>query len=251
MKNILNKIQFLIQFRFFLTFLSGFFFGFLFSFLLYIFFLIKNFNKKFQVSPTQNNDLDQKKMFSLIKETQKKFLKDIKKEKDEYIFLLFKNIKEMALKVSSNFYPHSRYPYLELTIEESLSLIKYIHERIDNLFQKKIIFMFKKITLRKIFVLRKKMIDKKYIYKFKKTNKIFNIFTNTINIFNPFYWFKKIFLNNFYNILINKIGCSIIFILGEEFYKIYSKQLFDSSEEKNLDIFLEDLQKIMVQEEKI
>ncbi|KAB8121938.1 MAG: hypothetical protein BGWL_c1640 [Candidatus Phytoplasma cynodontis] len=249
MKNILSQIQFLMQFRFFLSFFSGFFFGFIFSFLFYLFFFIKNFNKEFKVSKTQNDDLDYDKMLLLIKETQKNFLKNLKKDKDEYIFFLFKNIQEMTLKVASSFYPNSNYPYLELTIEESLTLVKYIHQRIDELFNKKIIFMFKKITLRKIFLFRQKIIKKKYIRKFKKTNKILNIFTNTLNILNPFHWLKKIFLNNLYNILVNKIGCAIIFILGEEIYKIYSKKLFESNDKQNLDDFLEDLQKKIDQEE--
>nr|WP_153368889.1 hypothetical protein [Candidatus Phytoplasma sacchari]KAB8122742.1 hypothetical protein F2B49_00740 [Candidatus Phytoplasma sacchari] len=248
MKKILNKIQFLMQFRFFISFFAGLFFGFIFSFLFYLFFLIKNFNKDFKISKVQNNDLDKKKMFSLIKETQNKFLKDIEQKNDEYIFFLFNNIKALTLKISSSFYPNSDYPYLELTIEESLALIKYIHKRIELLFEKKIIFMFKKITLRKIFIFRKKMIEKKYIRKFKKTNKLLNIFNNTINIINPFHWMKKIFLNNLYNTLINKIGCSIISISGEEIYKVYSKKIFEYEDEKKIDLFLEELQKKMDQE---
>ncbi|WP_457916063.1 hypothetical protein [Candidatus Phytoplasma sacchari] len=248
MKKILNKIQFLMQFRFFISFFAGLFFGFIFSFLFYLFFLIKNFNKDFKISKVQNNDLDKKKMFSLIKETQNKFLKDIEQKNDEYIFFLFNNIKSLTLKISSSFYPNSDYPYLELTIEESLALIKYIHKRIELLFEKKIIFMFKKITLRKIFIFRKKMIEKKYIRKFKKTNKLLNIFNNTINIINPFHWMKKIFLNNLYNTLINKIGCSIISISGEEIYKVYSKKIFEYEDEKKIDLFLEELQKKMDQE---
>ncbi|WBL31600.1 hypothetical protein [Candidatus Phytoplasma sacchari] len=248
MKKILNKIQFLMQFRFFISFFAGLFFGFIFSFLFYLFFLIKNFNKDFKISKVQNNDLDKKKMLSLIKETQNKFLKDIEQKNDEYIFFLFNNIKALTLKISSSFYPNSDYPYLELTIEESLALIKYIHKRIELLFEKKIIFMFKKITLRKIFIFRKKMIEKKYIRKFKKTNKLLNIFNNTINIINPFHWMKKIFLNNLYNTLINKIGCSIISISGEEIYKVYSKKIFEYEDEKKIDLFLEELQKKMDQE---
>ncbi|KXT29191.1 hypothetical protein AXA84_0279 [Candidatus Phytoplasma oryzae] len=240
--NIFSKIQLLLQFRVFLVFFSGFFFGFIFSFLLYIFLFIKKINKDQNNNLIPKNNLKSQEMMNLIKDTQNNFVKDIEKKNDEYIFFLLKNSKELILKISSSFYPKSNFPYLEFTIEESLSLIQYIHKRIDELFQKKIIFMFRKITLRRIFLLRQRMINKKNIDKLKKTNKLWNMFSNVINVINPFYWLKKVFLNNLYNVLINHIGCAIISILGEEVYKIYSKTLFQS--EKNIiDNFLEDLQK--------
>jgi hypothetical protein len=240
-KFIFSKTKFFLHFNFFITFFVGMSCGIFCSFLIYLFLFLKNFNKNYKKNKTKNNNLDEQKMNLLIKETQDNFIKDIKQNKDKYMFFLFKNSKELILKVANSFFPNSNYPYLELNIEESLVLIHYIHNRIDKLFEQKILLIFKKTTLRQIFLLRKKIIEKKYISKFKKTNKTISIFSNLVNFINPFHWFKKIFFKTFYNTIMNKIGCAIILIIGEEVYKIYSKTLFKS--EQNIENLLEELKK--------
>lgn len=224
-------------------FFSGLFCGCVICVLIYIFYLLKNFNKKFYSLKIEKDDLKHFRLKELILKTQNQFTNDIQQKKDDFFKALLRNSQNLAFQISVDFYPNSPFPYLELTIDESLVLIKYIHERIEKLFDQKIIFIFKKMTLRRILTLKQKLIDKKYIEKTKKTNKIVNICFNTINIFNPFHWTKKIFLNKVYKIIFNKIGHSIILIVGEELYKIYSKQLFkcDEDVEKDLNDFLNEL----------
>lgn len=224
-------------------FLSGLFCGCFICVLIYIFYLLKNFNKKFYSLKIEKDDLKYSHLKELILKTQNQFTNDIQHKKNDFFKALLHNSQNLAFQISIDFYPNSPFPYLELTIDESLVLIKYIHERIEKLFDQKIIFIFKKMTLRRIFTLKQKLIDKKYIEKTKKTNKIANICFNTINIFNPFHWAKKIFLKNVYKSIFNQIGRSIILIVGEELYKIYSKQLFkcDEDVEKDLNDFLNEL----------
>ncbi|MFR0367727.1 hypothetical protein [Candidatus Phytoplasma palmae] len=239
---------FWIQIRTFTAFFIGLFCGFLLFSLMYLFFIIKNFNKTFHQLKVKNNKLTNEQMNEFIIKAQQKFKKDIKKDKNDYIFSLWRNIHELTYKISSSFFPDSEFPYLELTIDESLVLIKYLHHRIEELFQKRIIFVFKKMTLRRIFTLKKQLVDKKYIDNFKKTNKCINLVSNTLNLFNPFHWTKKIFFNTFYETIISKIGCSIIVITGEEVYKIYSKTLFTA--DQNLNKILATLEKEILKKNK-
>ncbi|KND62749.1 hypothetical protein [Candidatus Phytoplasma phoenicium] len=227
----------------FLIFFSGFFCGFFICFLIYIFCLLKNFNKKFYSLKTENNEKKYSQVNDLILKTQNQFTKDIQQKKNEFFDSLLRNSQSLALQIACDFYPNSPFPYLELTIDESLALIKYIHERIEKLFDQKIIFIFKKMTLRRIIILKQKLIDQKYIEKTKKTHKLLNICLNTVNCFNPLHWTKKLFLNKIYKTIFNKIGCAIILIVGEELYKVYSKQLFKGEQDttQELQNFLDEL----------
>ncbi|TVY12227.1 hypothetical protein [Candidatus Phytoplasma pini] len=217
----------------FFSFSAGLFCGFLLFGLLYIIFVIKKISSGFNNLGTENDILNNQEMENLIKKTQLDFIEDIKKNKDDYLKFLWQHIKNLTLTTSSSFYPKSQYPYLELTLDESLALIRYLHDRIEFLFQQKIISIFKKMTLKNFFILKTNLVDKKYFDKAKKVNKFANFISNTVNILNPFHWIKKIFFRFFYDTLINKIGCAIILIVGEEVYKIYSKKIFQSEQDIN------------------
>ncbi|MEZ0180236.1 hypothetical protein ['Camptotheca acuminata' phytoplasma] len=229
----------------FTTFVFGLFSGFIMFFLLYLFSVFRSFNKKFSAKQSLNDKFTDEDMKELISKTQQKFKEYNKKKLDNYIPSLFENCKNLILETSSNLYPDSQHPYLELTMDECLSLIQYLHDRIDELFDKKIISFFKSVTLNKIMIYKKKLVDKQYIKKYKKTNKFLGTISNVVNLINPFHWTKKIFFKFFYNKIFNKIGEALILILGEEVYKIYSKKIFESDLDIN-DIFNElqnDLQK--------
>lgn len=224
----------LIKFQIFTAFFAGLIIGFTIFSLLYLYSVLKNLNKqKNKIKDIKNDKLSNEEMNKLIKKKQKIFRKDIKKNPNDYMPSLLNNCKNLILEASSIFYPNSPFPYLEITIEEGLTLIKYLHDRLENLFDKKIIFYFRKMTLRQIFVLKQKLIDKKYLKKYQKTNKILNFVSNTLNCFNPFHWAKKIFIKLAYSKILDKIGCAIILIIGEEIYQIYSKKMFTPTQNIN------------------
>ncbi|AYJ01276.1 hypothetical protein CWO85_01910 [Candidatus Phytoplasma ziziphi] len=231
------------NFRFFISFFAGLISGFIFFSLVYLFSILRNFNKNIYQTENKNDKLSNEDMNELIKEKQAIFKQDIKKKPDDYISSLLFNCKNLILEVSSTFYPKSEFPYLELNIKESLALIQYVHDRLDSLFNKKIIFYFKKMTLKQIFVLKQKLVDKKYVQKYRKTRKIYNIFSNTLNLLNPFHWVKTTFMKIFYDKIIIKIGCSIITIMGEEIYQVYSKKIFET---QNIDDILNELEKDII-----
>jgi hypothetical protein len=66
-----------------------------------------------------------------------------------------------------------------------------------------------------------------------------------LNAVNPVYWFRKLTKETALNIIVVRIGLSIIAITGEETYKIYSKKVFNVEKtiETGVDDIYEDLKK--------
>ena len=106
----------------------------------------------------------------------------------------------------------------------------------------------KKIKLSTILALgdTKKAIDDSSLMKLTKkyqVMKIVNAIKGVLNIFNPIYWARRTFLNSALDFAINKLCLSIIGIVGEEVYKIYSKRVFE--EERVIDTQVDELVKSM------
>ncbi|MDO8054137.1 hypothetical protein OC707_01570 ['Opuntia sp.' phytoplasma] len=215
------------QLKFLGIFLAGFSAGGVTFSLIYLFFIVKNFNKDFKISFNKEEDLaENEKVNKLIKKHQLMFLDKTQENPQKYIEILFQEIKKLTLEIATIFYPKSTSPCLELNLGETLLLIEYLHKRIDILFQNKILCIFKRMTLRQIMVLKFKLINKKYLKKIQKTNKVMNFLSTSVNLINPFYWARKLFLQRLYHVLLDKIGLAIILISGEEIYKVYSKKIF-------------------------
>ncbi|MDV3205215.1 MAG: hypothetical protein Q8899_00380 [Weeping tea tree witches'-broom phytoplasma] len=227
------------QFKIFGVFAAGCFSGVVLCLLGYLFLVVKNFNKSFKIALKKKHISIDDKINSLIKQHQNNFLNQIHHKKDDYILVLFDEACRLTLNIASNYHSSSPFPHLELTLGETLSLVEYLHKRIDGLFKNKVLCIFKKMSLRQIFTLKQKLIDKKYIQKMKKTNKLFNVVSGSLNLINPFHWIKKIFFHHIYNMLFEKIGIAILLILGEEVYQIYSKKIFTS--DQNLESYLNEL----------
>ena len=58
--------------------------------------------------------------------------------------------KDLAFDIASKFYPKSKYPYLELTVDETLVLAHYVTNRLDELFKSKLLKLLRGVTLRRI-----------------------------------------------------------------------------------------------------
>ncbi|MGA0448030.1 MAG: hypothetical protein ACLTFB_01505 [Candidatus Phytoplasma pyri] len=232
-----NIIDFLIN-KFFplMHYFLGFITGIIFCILFYFLFFLKKVKNEIQKSSVVEVNLTKKEAKSLIKKFSDKFKDEIKINKDEYMDILLNNLKMLSYEIVVGFYPNSPYPYFELTIEESLLLFKYINKRLDKLFENRILKIFRHMTLRKIFVLKKMFIEKSIIKRYKKTQKKITVFSNVINLVNPFYWFKKLVLEQSMQIIFSKLGESIIIIFGEEMYKIYSKKMFSYQEKSEEDL---------------
>ncbi|AGL90368.1 Conserved hypothetical protein [Candidatus Phytoplasma australiense] len=224
------------QFNFFITYISGFVSGLVFAFFIYFFLALRRIEKDFAKGRPAKKDVNRDTIIELIDAKGKDFKAKIKKDKDNFGNLLLASLKELTLEIPKHFYPDSKYPYLELTIEESLILMLYINKRIDNIFQNKILRIFRKMTLKRIFVIRGAIVKKNIVQKYQKTKKVVNTFGNVKNFLNPFHWIKKLVFDKPLELIFIQIGVSLISITGEEFYKIYSKKIFEPENDVEQDL---------------
>jgi uncharacterized radical SAM superfamily Fe-S cluster-containing enzyme len=164
----------------------------------------------------------------------------ITQAKDNYKLLKtseVKGIKENAYKesvltlvnnIASKCFPDSKKPLQELSIDESLLLAKYVIQRIEEILDKKVVRIVKKLTVKQIVTLltTKKKIDNNALVKeAKKVSKIAKIGLTIVNtITKPF----KLIGTGTKNLILNKIMLVTFDIIGEETYKIYTKQAMKS-----------------------
>ncbi|MBS2126374.1 hypothetical protein J8J04_01530 ['Fragaria x ananassa' phyllody phytoplasma] len=219
------------QFIFFLSYFFGFISGFIFFGVFYCYLSLRKVQQNFAHSKPEKSDIDEKTIIQLIENKKQFFKTKMKQDKDNFGNLLLMSVKELILEIVKQFYPNSQYPYLELTIDESLVLILYINQRIDSVFQNKILTLFRKMTLKRIFVIRETIVNKNILQKVQKVKKITNTFNNVKNLINPFHWIKKVIFDKPLELIFIQIGISLISITGEEFYKIYSKKIFNNEDD--------------------
>ena len=143
--------------------------------------------------------------------------------------------------IATLYYPTSKYPLYELTIEEMILFLHYLSNRIDEVFDHPILKPFKKISVSKIFEIidTKKRIDENKIVKATKK-------AHAVKIINPIHWFKKLVVNSTISFATRKISLIIIDIVADESNKTYSKKIFDkekSIREMEIEQILEELEK--------
>lgn len=147
-------------------------------------------------------------------------------------------IKRISLQLINDiakvYYPDSKYPIYEISIEELIILANYITERIENVFQGRILRKVEKIKISTIFNFldkKKQIEDSKIVKAAEKTHigSIAKMTSNVLNAVNPVHWIKKTMISGSINIGTNKIANIIIDIVGNETAKVYSKNLFNDS----------------------
>ena len=148
--------------------------------------------------------------------------------------ILGKKLFEVINKIANEYYPNSKYPLYELTIEELILFSYYLSNRISEIFDKPLLAPFKKISVAQIFNIldtKKKIEETKAIKAIKKTKitKIGSILMTATKYANPVYWFKKLFVGTTINFATRKIALLIIDIVADETNKTYSKSIFDKA----------------------
>lgn len=146
--------------------------------------------------------------------------------------------------IARKFFPKSKRPLAELTIDEILELSIYVSNRINSILDRPALRLLKKLKLSTLLALgdAKKVIDDSSLMKMTKKyklKKVFDAVMGALNIFNPVYWARRIFINTAVDLALNKLCLSVIGIVGEETYKIYSKRVFE--EERYIDTNVGDI----------
>ena len=165
-------------------------FGFFLLLLIYLYAVLKSLNKGLKLRHADETDIDEEEIKWLIDDAQAQFKdKDLRNEVG-YATHLQNIAAELTVDISKKFYPKSKYPYLELTVDESLNLAHYITDRIEILLQGKILRMTRGLTLARISELNDtttKIDQNKFVKAAKKYSNITNTADAVMNAVNPVY----------------------------------------------------------------
>lgn len=248
--NILLNINDLLNWQTLLVLLSGIFLGFIIFGLIYLYAVVRSLSSKVRTKKVEEEDVDEQEIRWLIKDAQKTFNDKKIRDEEGYATLLSQLTKDLSNDIASKFYPSSKYPYLELTIDETILLIGYISKRFDELMSKRILKLFRGLTINQLIIAKdtKDSFDNHRIVKGIKKRGVAEVvkgFLTAINIVNPVHWIRKS-IGKVSDLIFVKIGLAIIGIAGEETYKIYSKKVFD--EEKTIDTGIDDLYRDLAEE---
>ena len=211
--------------------------------MLYALFVIGSLrNKKFLIK-TDNDDLTTTEVKQMIIDCQSTF-KDSALRGDLSRVAHCKNLcVSLAYGIATRFYPKSKHPLLELSIDEVMMLTIYIENRIDEILNRKGIRLLKKLKISSIVEFTQKtnkVMDSKAFKITKEVNTTLNAVKKIINVVNPAWWFRKLVIDNTINVITNKMCLVVIAVVGEETYKIYSKTVFNKEVdfESNVDEIL-------------
>ncbi|MGI6771389.1 MAG: hypothetical protein ACOX5Y_03060 [Acholeplasmataceae bacterium] len=230
------------------AFFSGILMGFFLLFLLYLLAVLKGMNKEMKSKKVEESDVDINEIYWLIGDSKNRFKILEKEKKQSTIKNVYDISNELAHNIASKFNPTSKKPLQELTIDESLVLVRYISNRIDELLSSKILKLFRGMTIKKILEIKNtgQKITESKIYKTAAGAKLGKMM-QALKVVNPFYWIKKGTVNQAIKIILRKISLNSIQIVGEETYKIYSKQIFESPVDPELS--MEELEEYIITEE--
>lgn len=244
-------MPFEISFAGFINFFFGIFTGMIAFSAIYVYLLVRGKNINVEDIKRPTIDVDVEDLELMIRDKQELFKKERKASAHnagKYTFLLgYELIEEIA----EYFFPESKYPMLELSVNELLNLNHYITNRIDKLLEKPILKNTKNIRITKIieFLDKKKALEETKVAKAAKklrVGKVVKYGGAVLNVINPVYWFRKLVINTSVDVMTKKVCVVVIGIIGEETVKVYSKKIFDAPveidfvEKEMKSLFLED-----------
>lgn len=221
-----------------IAFLIGIGIGFILFGIIYAIMVLVSLKSKKYVVSVQNTDITDEEILLIINNTQKAFKdKELKGAKPSISYasdLIMNLVKD----ISRKFYPKSKRPFAELSVDEILSLLVYVSKRLDTILDRPALRLLKRVKLSTILGLGdvKKVVDESSLMKLTrkyKLKKVFNTIKGALNIVNPLYWVRKLIIDTSLNVAIRQLCLAVIGIVGEETYKIYSKRVFN--EEKIID----------------
>lgn len=221
------------------SFLIGILFGVSLLALLYSLLVVSSIKSKKYVVKTKNETVTDEEIMEIINNATLQFKDKSLKGAKNTIGYCWNICSNLTQDIARKFFPKSKRPFAELSVDELLLLAIYISNRINELIDRPGLRLVKKVKLSTILALgdAKNAIDASEFMKMTKKYKIMKMVDTVkgaLNVLNPVYWFRKTIMNTTLDFAVNKLCLAVIEIVGEETYKIYSKRVFD--EEKNLDL---------------
>ncbi len=212
-----------------ISFIVGILMGFLLMLLIYTLAVISSLKTKNFFAKTEQDDLTTAEVKDMVLRAQTSYKdKELRADTGRVSFC-YQLCKDLAYGIAVRFYPQSKYPFLELSINEITMLTGYITDRVNELLNHKGIRMFRKLKISTIVNISTKTKDIEASKAFQTTvvlSKSLSKAKYVLNIFNPLNWGKKLVMDNLFNKIMDKICLVTLAIVGEETYKIYSKKVF-------------------------
>lgn len=207
--------------------------GFIILFLIYLLYVLINIKKDKKIIKSEKY-IETSEIIKRIELTKKAF-KEKKTKGSKSISYTYDLCAKLVIDTASDFFPNSKHPLFELSIDEMVLLIEYIRKRIDEVLDYKGISFLRKIKVSTLLNMAdtKKILEENEIIKATKRYKLKSTYEaakKVINLINPLWWAKKLVIDGTFNILINKMCLVVIGIVGEETYNIYSKKVFLNDE---------------------
>ncbi|HOO43692.1 MAG TPA: hypothetical protein PKU69_01355 [Bacillota bacterium] len=207
--------------------------------------------KKTKIRISKGVPLDDKAVMEMIDAKQKQLENTVRITDNGYFKVALDLSFELSQEIARYYFPDSRYPLYELSIQELLTLNYYITKRFDELMNGKFFKLFKNYRISSIIDLlnTKKKINNSKLMQITRKIKLQQIYSASravLNYANPIYWFRKLAIKPT-TVLVTKEICKyIIMIFGEETNKIYSKAIFN--QEDNEDEIMNQMEKLIESE---
>lgn len=146
--------------------------------------------------------------------------------------------KSLITNIATLYYPESRFPIYEITIDEAIELAKYLSSRITDILNYNGLKMIRKFNINTIISVKDFSFEIKesaFVQKMQNmhVNKILFGCKVLINIVNPIYWVRKLIVNTSFDVVTRKLCLAVIQIVGEESYNVYSKGFLKKENELN------------------
>lgn len=215
--------------------------------LLYLISSLNSLRKKKIKADEEVERISEEQIKQIINKYQTSYKDEKKRMKKIPIDFFKSSIWAMMNEIAKRYYPKSKRPLFELNLDEIILLDRYIIGKIEDLLSKRGLKIFRKLKVSTILKIMdaKTVVESNAVYKTAKKyklKKIGDILSTILNVINPYMWVKKGIINPIINVLTNKVFLICYSIIGEETYKIYSKQVF-VKENEELILLLDSLDK--------
>lgn len=170
--------------------------------------------------------------------------RDYKKRKRKYgpqgRFMLTRDLAErLAYEIARHHYPNSRRPFLEISTYELLETAKYIILRVEGILNRKPLNKLKSLSgveILTMFEFTEKVSENKTVKGAMKINNSAVVKTakTVLGVINPAYLVRRTVVNTTINMSVDVLCLVVLNIVGEEVYKLYSKELFRMNDTEQL-----------------
>ncbi|MGB7531078.1 MAG: hypothetical protein WBK54_06095 [Bacilli bacterium] len=223
-----------------LILLSGIIIGFVLCFLIYLLIVVTSFKKEEKRISVPEVKVEDERIQRLIRSAKIEFMEEASSTTTGQKLNELKNICwNLIHDIARVYFPDSKYPIYELSIDELMTLVHYITDRVDSLFKGPILRPLKKIRISyilKVIDTKRKIDENKAVKTASKLRTPWKVTKTVLNIFNPVYWVRKLMISTTLVAVTNKICGIIIDVVGEETNNVYSKSVFNAERMTNLEI---------------